>query len=499
MPRKPYDNFDDPIARAADAEELFRYRHDLFQPIWEFQSELPTRWLIQDWIPEGYLVILAAGPKQGKTSLATHLALCVATGTPFAGMPTVQSSVLWLALEENGPERRLLLNQNPLAQSSTPLYTCYEPLPIDQPETFDTLDFWLQRTEAKLIVIDPLQAASGRNLMNNWAARRSLQQLKRFCHSRRVTALVLHHAKEPPRSPARVAESDQLSATASMFIVMNHRPSSSESPPHSPVMSPDITAHEGGQGGEIAHRPLPASPSESPSLAPKSCAKQDEGGGEGLGVRSAHRPTFFSPSVPLCEIVESENSELRTPNSELPRPPSPITHDPGLRPRLISLACHGRGSFANRTIHLLSTSPCHYALADSFSLITPAKPPIPRFESEQVEQFLMEGPATLPELCAALTITPYQVRNCITKLRTLGKVQLVSAGKQSRIYASTDLTTAEAVEAYETTKLRFISGIQKAQEEESEDECKNNESSECENPANSQVQIPPEIHISFCM
>jgi DNA-binding MarR family transcriptional regulator len=216
----------DPIAAEARMRERAEYLSDLFLPIIPQLQHRPTPWVVQDLIPEGSLCLLAAEPKEGKTSLATALALAVATGTPFAGRNTKQGAVLWIAAEESRQERNYLLDQSPLVDSSLPLYTCHQHLPIDDQECLDAVRHWVSQTQANLIVVDPLLAAtSGRSLRDGWNARRSLQMLKKFCALHRVAALVLHHRKDAMHGLAksRAAENDQLSATASMVMSMRVR------------------------------------------------------------------------------------------------------------------------------------------------------------------------------------------------------------------------------------------------------------------------------------
>ena len=58
-------------------------------------------WILEDYLPEGGLVTLAAKPKVGKTTLAYELAVKVARGEPFLDRQTTQGGVLILALEEH--------------------------------------------------------------------------------------------------------------------------------------------------------------------------------------------------------------------------------------------------------------------------------------------------------------------------------------------------------------------------------------------------------------
>lgn len=187
---------------------------------------MSIRWLVEGLIPVGYLVLLAGSPKAGKTCFATALALAVANGVPFAGCPTRQAAVLWIAAEESQTERQVLLEGSPLVEASVPLYTCYQHLPIDDPETISLLYHWVNKTQAGLIVVDPLLGAiQGRSLSDSWSARRSLQPLKDMCRDSGITALVLHHEKSDRiRGKRAVADNPQLAAVASMSIVLTSSP-----------------------------------------------------------------------------------------------------------------------------------------------------------------------------------------------------------------------------------------------------------------------------------
>jgi hypothetical protein len=214
-------------------------------------------YVIAGFLPRGYLAILAGDPKVGKTCLATAMSVAIASGTPFAGLQVEQSPVLWLSLEESPRERAAALGTFHELQSqfpwfdgqltlpffddppeceeddgevfgfpkewqvNLPLFTCYTHIAIDTDEGIDALEYWVNRTGARLIVVDPLHAShSGRSLADGWAARRTLQRLKSFCSRKLVTALVLHHLGVRNGRP-RVAENAQLSAIASMFMLLS--------------------------------------------------------------------------------------------------------------------------------------------------------------------------------------------------------------------------------------------------------------------------------------
>ncbi len=191
----------DPYANASREWEV-QTAHDLFQPIIPIFLRMDLSWLVDGFLPHRYLAILAGDPKEGKTCFATALALAVATGTPFAGMNTNQAAVLWIAAEETHCERRIILQTSPLVDADTPLYTCHDHLPIDDPESIETITEWVRRTGAGLLVVDPLHAAtSGRSLTDGWAARRTLKCLKFLCRTTGIACVVLHHATMPSAFP----------------------------------------------------------------------------------------------------------------------------------------------------------------------------------------------------------------------------------------------------------------------------------------------------------
>jgi len=198
-----------------------------FVPFDQMQSLPEPGWLIEGFLPKGYLAILASAPKMGKTCFATALALAVSTGEPFAGMKTEQAAVLWCCLEESSSERALVLRQyKPTSDKVPEFLTTTEPLRIDHPIGLSVLYDQIVRCKAGLIVIDPLYAAvGGYSLGENHNARRALTHIKKICGVEGVSALILHHLSALGRADnqtLRVAESAQLAATSSMYMLLTH-------------------------------------------------------------------------------------------------------------------------------------------------------------------------------------------------------------------------------------------------------------------------------------
>ncbi|WP_373054596.1 AAA family ATPase [Thioalkalivibrio sp.] len=60
----------------------------------------PPRMVIDDWLPVGYATLLAGHGGAGKSYIALYLAVCIALGERFFGLPTEQRRVLYLSCED---------------------------------------------------------------------------------------------------------------------------------------------------------------------------------------------------------------------------------------------------------------------------------------------------------------------------------------------------------------------------------------------------------------
>jgi RecA-family ATPase len=60
----------------------------------------PPRMIINDWLPVGYATLIAGHGGAGKSSIALYLAVCIALGIPFFGLPTQRRRVLYASCED---------------------------------------------------------------------------------------------------------------------------------------------------------------------------------------------------------------------------------------------------------------------------------------------------------------------------------------------------------------------------------------------------------------
>jgi len=69
----------------------------------EWEGKLSTiaqrEWLVKGLLQPGWLLVLSARPKVGKSIVAANMATALAGGTPFLNAPTIQSAVLYIDLE----------------------------------------------------------------------------------------------------------------------------------------------------------------------------------------------------------------------------------------------------------------------------------------------------------------------------------------------------------------------------------------------------------------
>jgi len=201
------------------------YGH-MFQTPVQYRSEpkgLELSWVVEGLLPETYLCVIAATSNAGKSCLITSLALAVASGEPFLGMPTTKSAVLWVAFEESKEERYLALAAHKKIPEN--FFVSHEKLFIDTLAGQDALRYWIRRTKAKLVVIDPLYAACvAETLSDGRKAREVLMGLKDLCRKERCAAIVLHHVTKDAsagQTRERFADSNQILATASMDLLMD--------------------------------------------------------------------------------------------------------------------------------------------------------------------------------------------------------------------------------------------------------------------------------------
>jgi putative DNA primase/helicase len=119
----------------------------------ELLSEAPEniRWLVDELLPTSGLSILAAKPKVGKSTLGRNLAVAVARGSEFLGLPTTPGPVLYFALEEKRAEIRHHFQR--MGVTDEPIYVHVGAAPQD---AFRVIENLIDQHKPVLVIVDPL-------------------------------------------------------------------------------------------------------------------------------------------------------------------------------------------------------------------------------------------------------------------------------------------------------------------------------------------------------
>jgi hypothetical protein len=190
------------------------------------EKEEVMDWLIEGFLPAGYLVVMGGTSKAGKSCFLTALSIALASGRDFMGMAVQEKTpVLWCAFEESHGERAMTLAAHRDVPSGL-LVTHCKPL-IDTPDGLALLRHNVRKHEARLIVVDPLYGANAaESLTDGKSARNALQGLKDLCNEENCTAIIIHHLTKNVGAGLvreRMADSNQILATASMDILMDSK------------------------------------------------------------------------------------------------------------------------------------------------------------------------------------------------------------------------------------------------------------------------------------
>jgi archaellum biogenesis ATPase FlaH len=191
----------------------------------QHRENLSLDWIVKNFIPRGYLIVLAGTSKAGKSTLLTALAMAAVQGIPFMDLENVKTNVLWWAFEESPRERMQILGLHWGPEEDPPpgFYMTHERLPVDSKEGLNALSETIRQKDIGLVIIDPLYAALDcGDLSGGSAARKSLTGLKDLCNDLNVTVILIHHFNKGREAGNRnrIADSNQIPAACSMDILM---------------------------------------------------------------------------------------------------------------------------------------------------------------------------------------------------------------------------------------------------------------------------------------
>lgn len=162
-------------------------------------------WVWEPFLPEGGLVVLAASPKVGKSTVAAALAVAVAQGRPFLGYPVKQRAVLLLALEEHRRDVRRRFERFGL-RPDDPLWVQCDSFRLS-PERLRELEEFVRTHGIGLIIIDTLgRLWTVQDENDNAEIERALGPLLDLARRTSACVLLIHHERKGAAEQAPTGE-----------------------------------------------------------------------------------------------------------------------------------------------------------------------------------------------------------------------------------------------------------------------------------------------------
>lgn len=153
----------------------------------------PPQFVIDQFLTQGGMSLLAGNPKVGKSTLVGNLILAVARGGVFLGRECTQSTVLYLAMEEQpvGVADRF----RKLRADKEPVVVRAGPIPKDS--VLETLRHDIAKFEPALAVLDPLFDALDVADSNAYASvNTAMKQVLAVARDTGCHILTVHHTNK---------------------------------------------------------------------------------------------------------------------------------------------------------------------------------------------------------------------------------------------------------------------------------------------------------------
>jgi AAA domain len=197
-------------------------------------------WLWQCRIPLGKITILDGDPGMGKSLIAIHLAACVSTGKPMPdGTASKQGGVVLIAPEDGAgdtlkprleaaggdPSHVLLLNT---IETLDPKRIHIYERPFSLSQDLEILEGAIKRTQAVLVILDPLMAILGHNIdsSHDQDVREVFTPLAQLAERTNCAILIIRHLNKGTSDNIlyRGAGSIGIIAAARIGLIVAHDP-----------------------------------------------------------------------------------------------------------------------------------------------------------------------------------------------------------------------------------------------------------------------------------
>jgi KaiC/GvpD/RAD55 family RecA-like ATPase len=156
--------------------------------------------VIENFLSRKEFMLIHATAKTGKSMLALNLAIAVASGSDFLGMPTTKSKVFYLQTEiaNYALKERIdrMLEDRDIETSTNAelnLFIASDRIRIDTPEGIDLLRRQIEKTEPKLLIIDPLYDLHRKNEDSATEMSPLLSDIREIARSLDCAIILIHH------------------------------------------------------------------------------------------------------------------------------------------------------------------------------------------------------------------------------------------------------------------------------------------------------------------
>jgi hypothetical protein len=187
----------------------------------EYQA--PMVWVVDTYIPEGGLVVLAAYAKVGKTTWIYALIIAVVRGLRFMGVATRQGPVLLLAVEEHRRDIKARLLRFG-ARPDDLIYVHAAPLDHD-PDVFAQITAFIREHQIQMVVLDTLGSFwQIQDENNNSEVERRLRPWRDLAHLTNCAVVLIHHQRKVGGEGGReIRGGSALLGAVDQALLLDHR------------------------------------------------------------------------------------------------------------------------------------------------------------------------------------------------------------------------------------------------------------------------------------
>lgn len=178
-------------------------------PLYDFEKPDPLEWLVAGLVPEDHLTMLIGDGGTGKSFLALHMAMCVATGRPFLSRGVKRSRVLYVdhELDEDEQKRRTVRVAEGMGLNiyggalRRQFYYLRPPDALGTKEHQDQILNVVRRLNIDMIVLDSLTMGAAADVKDEADVVPIVQQIRRW-----PTTLAIDHVSHGTAKNQRAAE-----------------------------------------------------------------------------------------------------------------------------------------------------------------------------------------------------------------------------------------------------------------------------------------------------